>query len=213
MPRTEQHSRIIVFAKAPRPGAVKTRLIPLLGAPGAAALHARMVEHTLSVAAAAARFGTLQLHTSCTDDLFIRRCAEQYGATLVQQSGGNLGERMRTAFDYVFNQDSCTSAVLVGSDCPALTPTQLSRALQALEQGHDAVFAPAEDGGYVLVGLARLDPRIFADVEWSTDRVMAQTRDRLKEMGWRWLELETLWDVDEPHDYQRLVESGLVSPI
>jgi uncharacterized protein len=65
----------------------------------------------------------------------------------------------------------------------------------------------------VLVGLARPQPKIFADIQWSTGRVMEQTRERLKEVGWRWLELETLWDVDEPHDYQRLVESGLVAPI
>jgi rSAM/selenodomain-associated transferase 1 len=213
MRRIDQHSRIIVFAKAAQPGAVKTRLIPLLGAPGAAALHAQLLEHTLSIAAAAADPGTLQLHASCTDDVFIRDYAHRHSATLVRQSSGELGERMSQSFEYVFSDDACSSAVLIGSDCPALTSTHLLQALQALEQGHDAVLAPAEDGGYVLVGLARPQRKIFADIEWSTGRVMEQTRERLKEVGWRWLELETLWDVDGPHDYQRLVESGLVVPI
>lgn len=213
MPRTEPHRRIIVFAKAPEPGAVKTRLIPLLGAHGAATLHARLVEHTLSVAATAAHPGTLQLHVSYADDTFMHDCAHQYGATLVQQASGGLGQRMSRAFGYVFSRDSCNSAVLIGSDCPALTPTHLLHALQALEQGFDAVFTPAADGGYVLVGLARPQPGIFVDIEWSTDCVMQQTRDRLQAIGLRWLELETLWDVDEPHDYQRLVASGLLKKL
>jgi uncharacterized protein len=213
MPRTEARSRIIVFAKAPKPGAVKTRLIPLLGAQGAAALHAQLVEQTMRVAATAAHPGMLQLHASCAGDAFIRECAYQYSATLVQQAGGGLGERMSGAFEYVFSRDSCNSAVLIGSDCPALTPTHLLHAMQALEQGFDAVFTPAADGGYVLVGLARPRPSIFADIEWSTDRVMAQTRDRLQAIGLRWLELETLWDVDEPLDYQRLVAIGLLKKL
>lgn len=207
----ESRSRIIVFAKSVQPGTVKTRLIPLLGAQGAAALHARLVEHTLTMAAAAYP-GALQLHASSIEDALLRECADRHGATLVQQVQGDLGERMHRAFELVFGRDRCTSAVLIGSDCPAVTSAHLHQALRALDAGSDAAFAPAEDGGYVLVALARPNRRIFEDIEWSTARVMEQTRQRLTEIGWRWHELETLWDVDTPADYLRLVESALLSP-
>lgn len=211
MPRIGSRSGILVFAKAPQAGAAKTRLIPLLGADEAAALHARLVEHTLAMAAAAAGAGALQLHGAPSDDPFLQGCATRHGATLVQQSTGNLGQRMHHAFERALDHDGCSGAVLIGSDCPALTPEHLRLAVRALDQGHDAVFAPAEDGGYVLVGLARPDWRIFEGVEWSTGRVMQQTRDRLRELNWRWLEIETLWDVDHPADYERLVTSGLLT--
>jgi rSAM/selenodomain-associated transferase 1 len=208
----ESCSRIVVFAKTARPGTVKTRLIPLLGAQGASALHARLVEHTLTMAGAAASPGSLQLHVTSVEDAFLRDHAARHGAVLVQQAQGDLGERMHRAFERVFDQDHCTSAVLIGSDCPALTVGHLQQALHAVNTGSDAAFAPAEDGGYVLVALARPNRRLFEDIEWSTGRVMDQTRQRLTEIGWRWHELETLWDVDTPADYLRLVESGLLSP-
>jgi rSAM/selenodomain-associated transferase 1 len=204
-------SPIIVFAKTGRPGTVKTRLIPVLGAQGAGALHARMLEHTLAAAAACA--GSLQLHATSLEDAFVRDCADRHGARLVQQAQGDLGERMHRAFERVFDEEHCTSAVLIGSDCPALAVGHLQQALHALDKGSDAAFAPAEDGGYVLVALARPNRRIFEDIEWSTGRVMDQTRQRLTEIGWLWHELETLWDVDTPADYGRLIESGLLAPM
>jgi uncharacterized protein len=208
----ESRSRVIVVARAAQPGTVKTRLIPLLGAQGASAMHARLVEHTLATASAAAPRGSLQLHATSTADAFLRDCAARYGATLVQQAQGDLGERMHRAFERVFDQDRCTSAVLIGSDCPALTVGHLQQALHAVDTGADAAFAPAEDGGYVLVAIARPNRHLFEGIEWSTRRVMDQTRQRLTTIGWRWHELETLWDVDTPTDYRRLVESGLFSP-
>jgi glycosyltransferase A (GT-A) superfamily protein (DUF2064 family) len=83
------------------------------------------------------------------------------------------------------------------------------RAAAALRAGNDAVFAPAEDGGYVLIGLARNEPRLFSGISWGSAQVMAQTRECLRACALRWHELETLWDVDRPEDWQRLQQSGL----
>lgn len=197
------------MAKAPRPGTVKTRLIPLLGARRAAALHARLIEHTLTNADVAAA-GTVELHGAPADDAFLLDRAACHGIPLIAQIGADLGERMCAALEYALHQAGCRSAILIGSDCPALTPRHLQLAQRALEKGDDAVVIPAEDGGYVLIGVRRVDHRLFQGIEWSTDAVMAQTRSRLRTLGWRAAELETLWDVDRPADYERLLASGLL---
>ena len=201
MRRTGSRNRVIVFAKAPQPGAVKTRLIPMLGAQGAAALHARLVKKTLSTASMAVR-DSLELHVDSMDDDFLRCCSARYDAKLVPQRGADLGERMCNAFEDVFAREGCTCAVLIGCDCPALTARHLRTAIRALQM-HDAAFSPAEDGGYVLVGLARPEPRVFEGIEWGSARVMQQTRERLRHLHRSWFELETLWDVDRPADAER----------
>ena len=199
---------IILFAKAPLPGAVKTRLIPLLGEEAAAALHVKLVRRTLDTLRAASLKGA-QLHcTPGTDDPFFWFCSGHYGVTLHQQAAGDLGERMRVALENALNDHS--AALLVGTDCPALTARHLRQAVRALREGDDAVFVPCEDGGYALVGLKRTDATLFDGIAWGGDRVMADTRARLQRLGWRWRELETLWDVDRPEDYDRLMRSGLL---
>jgi rSAM/selenodomain-associated transferase 1 len=188
---------------------VKTRLVPVLGAEGAAALHARLVKRALATARLAARHA-LELHADPVEDDFLRLCAASYGATLVPQCGSELGERMQRAFERALSQQNCAAAVLIGSDCPALTPWHIRTALEALQDGNDAVLAPAQDGGYVLLGLARSDPLLFDGIAWGTGQVLDQTRARLRTLGWRWLELETLWDVDRPADWERLNASKML---
>lgn len=207
MSRTNRATAVLVFAKAPQPGAVKTRLIPLLGAEGAAALHARLIKHTLGVAREAA-LGRLELHGAPAPDPFLEYCAERYNATLIEQCDGDLGTRMYSAFDSALA--GAGSAILIGSDCPALTARHLRHAARALSAGDDAVLIPAEDGGYAMMGLRRCDKSLFTGIAWSSPQVMEQTRARLKRLGWRWTELETLWDVDRPADYERLTASGLL---
>lgn len=199
---------VIVFARAPQPGAVKTRLIPLLGPEGAAALHVRLVKHALATARAAA-FGNVELHCAPdAEDAFFRSCGKHYGVGLAPQAAGDLGARMLAAFETALAAHS--RVLLIGSDCPALTARDLRQAERALREGHDAVLVPAEDGGYVLIGLARCDARLFEGIAWSGAGVMAETRTRLATLNWRWHELETLWDVDRPEDYARLMDSGLL---
>ena len=199
---------VIVFAKAPRPGAVKTRLVPLLGTESAAELHAQLVKRTLETAQAAS-LRPVELHCAPdASDPFFRFCASHYGISVHAQVRGNLGERMLAAFEKALAAHD--RVLLVGTDCPALTAGHLCQAEKALRDGTDAVFVPCEDGGYALIGLRRADGRLFGDIAWGSDSVMAATRTRLTALGWRWQELDILWDVDRPEDYRRLVASGLL---
>ena len=212
MSRTSPRDVVLVFAKAPHPGRVKTRLVPLLGAEGSSALHAQLIEHTLATAHCADH-STLELHADLADDEFMRECADRYAIKLVQQQGGDLGARMHNAFRAVLSHGEYETALLIGTDCPALAPSHLRLASNALRDGEDAVFVPAEDGGYALIGLRRCDPRLFQDITWGSETVMTQTRERLNALGWRWSELQTLWDVDRPSDYERLRSNGMLERI
>jgi glycosyltransferase A (GT-A) superfamily protein (DUF2064 family) len=95
-------------------------------------------------------------------------------------------------------------ALIMGSDCISLCPADIREAAAALERGADAVLGPAEDGGYVLLGLARASPALFNGIAWGGDRVLVDTRTRLRQLGWRWHELPVRWDVDRPEDLARL---------
>ncbi len=197
--------RIIVFAKAPTPGQVKTRLIPVLGEAGAAALQRQLILRTLRTAAAAA-LGSNELWCAPgLEDAFLAGCAGEYGFRLRDQGEGDLGSRMARALESALAEGAL--ALLIGCDCPVLTAAYLREAAAALEQGEDAVFGPVEDGGYVLVGAARTPvAELFEDVPWGTSAVMQLTRARLARGRWRWRELAPLWDVDRPEDLTRLRE-------
>jgi len=198
---------VIVFSKAPRPGSVKTRLIPLLGAEVAAALQVRLVKHALETATKALR--PVELHCAPdANDPFFRFCAGHYGVTVRAQVEGDLGARMLTAFTQSLPEHA--SVLLIGSDCPALTARHLRQADRSLRDGADAVFIPCEDGGYALIGMKRVEAALFDGMTWGGEHVMADTRARLTALGWRWRELETLWDVDRPEDHARLMDSGLL---
>ena len=199
-------SSILIFARAPVPGAVKTRLIPLLGAHGAAVLQRRLTEHALAVARESA-IGPVELWcTPSTDDPFFQMCRERYEAELHVQCEGDIGMRMLDALTKALGR--ARYVMLTGSDCPSLTAADLLAAVRALRNGHDAVFCPAEDGGYVLVGLTHAMPSLFDAMTWGTDVVMDETRQRLRKLGWRWFELPVHRDLDRPEDYQRLVHEG-----
>lgn len=195
---------LLVFARAPAPGRVKTRLVPLLGEAGAARLHARLVERTLKTAVAAGFEGIDLYCTPGTSHVFFEKMKKRFGVRLRPQSRGDLGDRMYSAL----RRHPC--AVLIGSDCPALRPADLRAAARALREGADAVLAPAEDGGYALIGLRRVSRRLFEGIAWGSPTVMAQTRRRLKALRWRWRELRTVWDVDRPEDLPRLNRAGLL---
>jgi hypothetical protein len=208
-PRADRGTRIAVFARAPVPGEAKTRLIPLLGAQGAARLHAQLVRHAIGVAIEA-DVGPVELWCApdCDHPFFVD-CAMELGATLRTQRGTDLGDRMACAFARALGENA--PLVVIGSDCPALTPALLREAARALET-HEAVIAPAEDGGYVLVGLSAPDPGLFAGIAWGGATVMAETRARLARAGTSWKELETLWDIDRPEDHARLEREGWLRP-
>ena len=200
-------TRIAVFARAPEPGRAKTRLMPLLGAGGAARLQEMMIERTLATACAAA-CGPVELwcDPSPAHPRLMRRI-QDHGIEGLAQGDGDLGARMLHAAAATLS--SARRVIIIGTDCPALTPQHLQAASAALDT-HDAVLTPAEDGGYVLLGLNWWDPRLFLNIEWGTALVLPATRTRLLTMGWRWHEVPTLWDVDHPSDFERLLASGLM---
>src|SRR5437773_9609780 len=194
--------RVMVFARAP--GEAKTRLIPALGAAGAAALHRRLVMHCLR-AARDSRLGPVELWCAPgTGDPFFREYERRLGASLHPQAEGDLGTRMQRAFESALALRP--RAILVGSDIPALSAQYLRDADRALRRGDDAVIGPAEDGGYALIGLSRCDAELFRDIPWGGSEVMAETRWRIAALGRRVTELPALWDVDHPEDLERLPE-------
>ena len=192
---------VIVFAKAPVAGFAKTRLIPALGAAGAAALAQRLLDHALDQAVAA-RLGPVDLCCAPdSDHPSFTRLATRHGVVLSCQAPGDLGQRMAQALQRALA--ATPRALLIGSDVPALDDAVLQRAARALDQA-DAVFVPTFDGGYALVGLRRPAPSLFDAMVWSTAQVMADTRQRLAAAGLRHVELPPLADIDDPADLVHL---------
>lgn len=198
-------ARILIFAKAPDPGRVKTRLIPALGPQGAANLHVRLLKDTVSRLTALRTAPTELWCTPDSDQAPFPDLAHRYRLRLFRQRGADLGERMHhAAVDALFRGDKL---VLVGTDCPSLDGAYVERALLSLE-GHDVALGPAQDGGYVLLGLKRAPGALFRDIPWGSDRVAEITRGRMAALGWKWAELPILWDVDRPEDLIRLNGAG-----
>ena len=126
------------------------------------------------------------------------------GLTMESQLGSDLGERMAHAASS--RLVSGRTVVLIGGDCPALQPRHLLQTLTWLDGDCDAVIGPAEDGGYVLLGLKKCSPELFRGIAWGGDTVLEETRSRLQELRWQWRELEPLWDLDRPADLERFRE-------
>jgi rSAM/selenodomain-associated transferase 1 len=193
--------RILVFAKAPVPGRVKTRLIPALGEAGAARLAARLLDLALEQALEAA-VGPVELCMSPAPGAAEWAAVRlPPGIGMSDQGDGDLGERMaRAARRTIENGEA---VLLIGADCPDLTAERLRVAAACLAD-HDAVLHRAEDGGYVLLGLRAFDASLFQNMPWSTPAVADLTLERLGALGWRvWLG-ETLRDIDEPCDLDSL---------
>jgi hypothetical protein len=199
---------VAILAKAPLPGLAKTRLAPALGAHGAAALQARLIERAVETARAA-DVGPVTLWAAPDQDHpAFQTLAALFGVTLARQPDGDLGVRMLAAL-----AAAPGAAIVIGTDCPALQPAHLRAAAEALAGGVDAVVVPVEDGGYALIGLREPQPALFADMAWSTAGVMAETRRRLTRLSLSWREPARLWDVDLPEDVERLKREGLAALI
>jgi rSAM/selenodomain-associated transferase 1 len=196
--------RILVFAKAPLPGQVKTRLIPALGEAGAARLAARMLDRAVNAALAAA-VGPVELCMSPAPGAAAwSGIPLPPGIETSDQGSGDLGARMARAAWRTL--DRAEAALLIGTDCPELTAKRLRRAAAELAN-HDAVMYAAHDGGYPLLGLRRFDASVFAEMPWSTPAVGALTRERLASLGWNTWVGEPLHDIDTPED---LVHGSLI---
>lgn len=193
---------LMVFAREPIPGRVKTRLIPALGAEGAASLYRDLLKLALSAAAAVPDVRReLWCDGAPPRGGVCAGLALEAGMVLRRQGDGDLGARMSLALTEALKRTH--GAVLIGSDCPGYHADYLSAALAALTD-HDAVLGPAADGGYVLIGLRRPAPSLFTGIPWGTDAVLEQTRAALTCLGWTWAELPTLSDLDRPEDLAQL---------
>jgi rSAM/selenodomain-associated transferase 1 len=192
-------TRIVVFAKAPVPGKVKTRLIPALGEEGAALLARRMLRDTVREAM---KVGVAEVEL-CVDPEPSHPDWEDVRPPieLTSQGGGDLGDRLARAAERVLSEGQ--RVIFIGTDCPALDERRLREACRELES-HDAVIHPTFDGGYALLGLGRFDTSIFSGIEWSTASVASTTMMRIGALGWSLHMGETLQDIDEPEDLSAL---------
>lgn len=191
--------QLIIFTRYPEPGKTKTRLIPALGAEGAAQLQRQMTEHTLVQAR--------KLHGDRAVSLEIQFAGNSYQSMQAwlgpelnyqQQSEGDLGQKMHAAFAKSF-ADGVARTVAIGTDCPDIDAELLAAAFEAIAQ-HDLVLGPAEDGGYYLIGLKRLIPELFVGVKWGTSEVLATTNRIAQTLGVSTFLLPLLNDVDRPED-------------
>ncbi len=205
-----QSTTIGIFAREPIAGQTKTRLIPLLGGEGAAQFHRRCIRAAVHTAQQAALGGTTLFVTPAPN-------ADSFFYTLhpaplcVLQTGDDLGARMHNAF--VHGLQNAPHMIIIGTDCPALTVTHLQAVAAWLQHNSGACFVPAEDGGYVLVGLSTPQAALFAHIDWGTDKVMLQTRLAAKAANITSHELLSLSDIDTPDDYLKIVEDARYSGI
>ncbi|MCK5205465.1 MAG: TIGR04283 family arsenosugar biosynthesis glycosyltransferase, partial [Desulfobacterales bacterium] len=196
--------RLIVFTRFPDPGKTKTRLIPELGAKGAARLQQQMTEHIMATAARVSNRPGLTIevrHEGGNAGLLQEWLGPQFSYR--PQGPGDLGRRMVRAFEAAF-RDSKGAVVIVGSDIPGISVDIIEQAFEGL-QNNDLVLGPARDGGYYLIGIkntipAETYPRLFDGINWGTGEVLSQTLQTARESGLRFVLLESLADVDRPDD-------------
>ena len=191
---------IIIFAKFPARGMAKTRLQPALGLEGASLIAKQLLLHSVEQALATGLSVELCVSPAPTD-LCWQTLGLPESLQWSAQANDDLGLRMLAASQqglYKFKQ-----VVLIGTDCPSLTPIRIQEAVQQLEQS-DTVMIPASDGGYVLLGFKQVDASLFSDIEWSTASVAVVTRQRIKALSWTLALLDPLHDIDEPADLKHL---------
>ncbi len=192
---------LLIFCKAPLAGQVKTRLQPALSADEAVAAH---IELTLFTLNRAFEIPLCPVRLYCAPDpdhSFFQQCAADYPLTLHPQIGLGLGERMQATFSEVLHEYS--HALLMGCDCPSLTADDLQESFTALREGADLLIAPAEDGGYVMIGMSELKSHMFSNMPWGSNAVLAETRRRAAVAQLNLQELATQWDVDTVADWLR----------
>ena len=199
----DRRARLILFTRYPEPGRTKTRLIPALGAQGAAALQQRMSE---ALVGQMTRFASL--YPASLEIRYAGGNRQAMAAWLatdipcLDQGEGNLGDRLHRAFAQAFAQDA-QAVVAIGADCPTLTPPLFAQAFTALAT-QELVLGPARDGGYYLVGLTRPRPALFAEIPWGSGEVLAATLKQAQTLNLSTHLLETLADVDRPEDLRHI---------
>ena len=194
--------RLIVFLKAPRAGLVKTRLAAGMGPAGALHAYERLVQTLLE---SLTTIEKVELRFAPDDSAGEVRRWLREGWTSRAQGAGDLGERLCRAFRDAFAAGA-RRVVVIGSDCPDVTPADIETAWAALST-NDVVLGPATDGGYWLIGLRALHEPIFRGIHWSTSSVLAQTLAICQQRGLTAHRLRELSDVDTEEDWRRFLEA------
>jgi rSAM/selenodomain-associated transferase 1 len=189
--------RLILFAKRPRPGEVKTRCVPPLTAGQALTLYRAFLEDQISFLRQLGEGRDIEL---CSDQPWGE---DLPGISLHEQGAGDLGERMSRAFERN-SAGGATATIIIGADCPTLPAAHVRRAFELLRGDAEAVLTPAEDGGYVLVGLSRPRPELFHALPWGTADVLEMTRSRARQHGIVLMETAGWYDVDDIGGIRRL---------
>lgn len=195
---------VLLFAKAPVAGQVNTRLIPDIGERAATQLQHDLIHDRLKMLAAS---GLCHVRLMCAPDAqheCFQSCKQSYPIELSVQQGQDLGVRMLNAASKALRDHRY--CIIIGTDAPALDAEIIAQAIEGLRSGKQAVFVPAEDGGYVLAGLSEPREELFRDISWGSAKVMRQTRRQLEENAIPFLELESCWDVDVIEDYRRYLQ-------
>ncbi len=195
---------IIIFAKAPVPGHVKTRLCPPLTPDEAASLHGSMVMDAVEHTRPLREFDIYLACTPSMDHPFFQTLAARHRLQLCEQVGEDLGQRMDHALTTILNR-GYKYAVLVGTDIPNLSAHTYKQAKDML-QSKDVVFGPTKDGGYYLVGMTTPNPELFANIAWSTDRVLTQSQAQAEKLGLAMSLLEPEYDIDTFEDLQAFLD-------
>ena len=197
---------LVVMAKLPRPGKVKTRIASVLGDDRAAEIYECALHDTLAVAASIPDVACILSYAPPTDEG--RRYFEQAAPmfVLIPQQGATLGERLSATFAQLLQ--SYSQVVVIGSDSPDLPAAIIARAFNLLGAPADAVIGPAKDGGYYLVGLRAVQPSLFESIDWGTDAVLAQTRQRAEAAGLLIADLPLWHDLDTVDDLNAMVAPG-----
>jgi len=212
----DSRERLIVFTRYPKAGTTKTRMIPELGAGGAAELQRQMTEHIIS---RANELGGLHpLPVEIRYEGGSERLMTEWlgpGFYYCHQGSGDIGLRMARALQDAFGQ-GCETAVIIGSDIPDITTNIMQKAFEALKQS-DLVLGPAADGGYYLIGVHRrtfkhCHPQLFCDISWGTENVLPQTLNIAERLGINYSLLDTLMDVDRPEDLSVWYQAAELKP-
>lgn len=189
-------SSLIVFVKNPQLGKVKTRLAAQTDKEIALKVYQTLLKYTRQVALGVNTHkevwysNKIEAEDIWKKNVFTKRV----------QKGANIGERMLRAFEYSFNEGKSEKVVLIGSDCAELTPEIVNDAFSKLDDV-DVVIGPAVDGGYYLLGMRVLIPEVFREIDWSTQKVLKQTLERMESERASHVLLKTLRDVDELEDW------------
>ncbi len=207
---TPHQTALVIFAKAPIPGQVKTRLCPPLTSDEAATLHGSFVLDTLERTQTAVVKLKLPIdrYLACAPSathVFFKIMEERQGVRLIDQVGDDLGGRMSQAFGALFAR-GYQQVVLIGTDVPTLPLDHVKQAIASLEN-HDLVLGPALDGGYYLIGLKRMAPKLFADIPWSTNQVLRLTQEKALTIGLKAFLIPPWRDVDTLADLEALIEA------